>query len=66
MFAVNTNPFFEHKDIRTLFSKLNRELHNTIEWLISNKLPLNANYTKFSIFRKARRRDDLPLCHEHF
>ena len=42
MFAVDTNPFSEHTDIRVLFSKVNRELRNINEWFISNKLSLNV------------------------
>ena len=40
---------------------MNRELQNINEWFISNKLSLNVKKTKFSIFHKASRRDDLPL-----
>ena len=54
-------PIFEHKDISVLFSTVNRELQNINEWFISNKLSLNVKKTKFSIFHKASRRDDLPL-----
>ena len=61
MFADDTNLFFEHKDISFLFSTVNRELQNINEWFISNKLSLNVKNTKFLIFHKASRRDDLPL-----
>ena len=61
MFADDANLFFEHKDISLLFSTVNRELQNINEWFISNKLSLNVKKTKFSIFHKASRRDDLPL-----
>ena len=40
---------------------MNKELQNINEWFISNKLSLNVKKTKFSIFHKASRRDDLPL-----
>ena len=40
---------------------MNRELQNINEWFISNKLSLNVKNTKFLIFHKASRRDDLPL-----
>ena len=60
-FADNTNLFSEHKDISVLLSTVNRELQNINEWFISNKLSLNVKKTKFSIFHKASRRDDLPL-----
>ena len=59
MFTNNTNLFFEYKDISVLFSTVNRELQNINEWFISNKLSLNVKKTKFSIFHKASRRNDL-------
>ena len=41
---------------------MNRKLENINECFISNKLSLNVKKkTKFSIFHKASRRDDLPL-----
>ena len=40
---------------------MNRELQNINEWFISNKLSLNVKKTKFLIFHRASRRDDLPL-----
>ena len=60
-FADDTNPFFEHRDIGVLFPTANRELQNSNEWFISNKLSLNVKKPKFSIFHKASRRDHLPL-----
>ena len=60
MFADHTN-LFEHKDISVLFSTMNRELQNVNEWFISNKLSLKVKKSKFSIFLKASRRDDLSL-----
>ena len=59
--ANDTNLFFEHKDISVLFLTVNRELQNINKWFISNKLSLNVKMTKFSIFHKASRWDDLPL-----
>ena len=41
---------------------MNRELQNINEWFISNKLSLKVKKTKFSIFRKASKIDDLPLA----
>ena len=60
MFVDHTN-LFEHKDISVLFSTMNRELQNVNEWFISNKLSLKVKKSKFSIFLKASRRDDLSL-----
>ena len=61
MFADNKNLFVEHKDISILFSTMNIELQNINEWFISNKDSSNVKKTKFSIFHKSSRRDDLPL-----
>ena len=40
---------------------MNRDLQNINEWFISLNLSLNSKKTKFLIFYKANRRDDLPL-----
>ena len=65
-FVDDTNLFFEHKDIRVLCSTVNRKFQNFNEWFISNKLWAFKSFkrwkTNFSIFRKASRRDDLPLA----
>ena len=61
MFADDRNLFFEHKDKGVLFSTVNKEFQNINEWFISNKISLNVKETKFSIFHKAGRRNDLPL-----
>ena len=36
-------------------------MQNINEWFISSKLSLNVKKTKFSIFHKASKGDDLPL-----
>ena len=61
MLAEDTNLFFERKYIIMLFSIVNREFQKINEWFISNRLSLNVEKTKFSIFHKASRRDDLSL-----
>ena len=40
---------------------MNRELQNINECFISNKLSLNIEKTKFSLFHRASRRNDLLL-----
>ena len=48
--------------IQTYFlNTVNRQLQNINERFFSNKLSLNIKKTKFSIFHKASKRDDLPL-----
>ena len=54
MFADNTNLFYEWKDIHSLFNTVNNELSNISHWFNSNKLSLNADKTKFTLFHKVR------------
>ena len=61
MFADDTNLFFEHADLRILFSMVNDELKKIYEWFNANKLSLNADKTKYSLFHKTSKTDDLPL-----
>ena len=61
MFADDTNLFYEHKDLQTLFSLVNQELQKINEWFEANKLSLNVEKTKYSLFHKPSRKDDLPL-----
>ena len=42
MFADDTNLFYSHKDINTLFLKVNNRLHKINQWFTSNKLSLNV------------------------
>ena len=61
MFADDTNLFFEYKNINVLFSTVNQELNKINEWFQANKLSLNVKKTKYSLFHKASRQDDVPL-----
>ena len=61
MFADDTNLLFEHTDLRILFSMVNDELKKIYEWFNANKLSLNADKTKYSLFHKPSKTDDLPL-----
>ena len=54
MFADDTNLFYSGKDIHSLFNTVNNELSNISHWLHSNKLSLNADKTKFTLFHKVR------------
>ena len=53
MFAGDTNFFFEHSNINTLFKTVNDELIKINEWFSANKLSLNVGKTKFSLFHKS-------------
>ena len=61
MFAYDANLFFEHTDLKILFSMVNDELKRIYEWFNANKLSLNDDKTKYSLFHKPSKTDDLPL-----
>ena len=61
MFVDYTNLFYSGKDILSLFNTANNELSNISHWFKSNKLPLNADKTKFTLFHKVRQKDSIPL-----
>ena len=52
-FADNTSIFISGKTAQTLFDKGNDELGNIDNWLVANKLSLNANKTKCVYFKTA-------------
>ena len=62
MFADDTNLFFNHKDIKHLFTVVNNELVNIKDWFTANKLSLYVEKTKYSFFHKPSKKDDIPLC----
>ena len=61
MFADDTNLFFNHKNIKHLFTVVNNELVNIKAWFTANKLCLNVEKAKYSLFRKSHKKDDIPL-----
>ena len=60
MFADDTNFFFEHRNINTLFKTVNEELIKINEWFLAKKLSLNAVKTKFSLFHKSGKKYSIP------
>ena len=50
-FADDTSIFISGKTAQTLFDKGNDELCNIDNWLVANKLSLNANKTKCVYFK---------------
>ena len=44
-----------------MFSLVNQDLQKINEWFEANKLSLNVEKTKYSLFHKPSRRDDLPF-----
>ena len=61
IFADNTNLFCSGKDIHLLCNTAKNELSNISHWFNSNKLSLNADKTKFTLFHKVRQRDNIPV-----
>ena len=60
MFVDNTNFFLSHKNIDTVFAIMNVELENVSTWFKSNKLSLNVDKTKWSLFHTLSKRQFLP------
>ena len=56
MFADDTNLFLSHKNIDTLFAIMNVELENVSTWFKSNKLSLNVDKTKWSLYHPLSKR----------
>ena len=61
MFADDTNLFCSDKHLKTLFQKANKELGEISKWFQANRLSLNENKTKFTLFHKPWERDNIPL-----
>ena len=60
MFADDTNFFFEHSNINTLFKTANDELIKINEWFLANKLSLNVGKTEFLLFHKSGKKYSIP------
>ena len=61
MFADDTNLFCSHKEVKTLLQIVINELKLVTEWLLANKLSLNAKKTKYVLFHKVTMCRSLPL-----
>ena len=61
MFADDTNLFLSHKNINDLFLNMNNELQNISTWFKANKLSLNLDKTKWSLFHPLHKKDNIPL-----
>ena len=61
LFADDTNIFYSNKDIKNIFEITNTELKKLSEWFKANKLSLNVKKTKFTLFHRKFKADDLPL-----
>ena len=50
MFADDTNLFYSHENLKTLFHIVNEELNKLNNWFTTNKLSLNTGKTKYTFF----------------
>ena len=60
MFADDTNLFLSNKNLNILFASMNNKLKKVTTWFKSNKLSLNADKTKWSIFHAPSKKRFLP------
>ena len=60
MFADDTNLFYSHKYINTLFKIANEELNEINEWFRANKLSINAGKTIYIFFHKQHDSKKVP------
>ena len=61
MFADDTNLFFSHRNISTLFLTVNNELHEIAEWFKAKRLSLNIKKAKYTFFHKTSVKDNILL-----
>ena len=57
----DTNLFYSHHDIKTLFFTVNEELEKLGDWFTGNRLSLNIKKTKYTFFHKNLVKDNIPL-----
>ena len=62
MFVDNTNLFYSHKNMKTLFQITNSELKLVNEWFLANKLSLDAKKQSMFYFIKGRQCVILSRC----
>ena len=58
-FADDTTVYSSHSNITQLFNNMNKELNELTDWFYANKLSLNVNKTKYTIFTPNRNISDL-------
>ena len=61
MFADDTNLFYSHSNIKTLFKTVNEELQKLSSWFQANRLSLNIIKTKYTFFHRLSQNDNIPL-----
>jgi len=62
LFADNTNIFYSHASLDSLFKIVNEELSLVADWFSANRLTLNLEKTNFIIFKSHRK--SMPLANQ--
>ena len=60
MFADDTNSFLSNENISELFQQMNKVLKNVSTWFKENKLSINIDKTKWTIFYPTSEKRFLP------
>ena len=55
LYAEDTNILFSHKNENTLYNIVNTEMIYVCDWFKANKLKMNADKTKYMIFRSQKK-----------
>ena len=61
LFADDTNLLYADRDINSLERVINAELSKVQEWLVADKLTLNAKKSNFVIFHPCQKKLDLDV-----
>ena len=61
LFADDSSFYIIGSDIKSLIIEANSELDKFYEWSIANRLSVHLDKTKFILFTKKRRKNDIPL-----
>ena len=59
MFVDDTNLFYSHQNIQDLFSTVKSELECINKWFKANKLSLNINKIKYTLFHKKSTKNEI-------
>ena len=54
MFADNASVFFQNKTYHSLYANAQEDLQNIDQWMIANRLSINASKTKCMLFRSTK------------
>ena len=56
LFADDTNLFFKHHDLNTLFKNINFEMSKIAVWSKINKLSINIKKTNYILFQRGNKK----------